>query len=67
MRYKYVGDVEGFELFGYKFPIGESVEVTSFINKLSNNSHFEECFSSGLLKKKAAKHGNGSTNKRQGS
>ena len=44
MKFRYTGDCEGFEFRGYKFPIGEPVNVTEqdVINKLSNNSHFSE-------------------------
>ena len=53
-KFKYIGDVENYEMFGYKFPIGEPVLVDGdhALSKLPNNSHFEECFSSSAPKKK---------------
>lgn len=44
MKFKYIGDCEGFEFRGIKFPIGVSVDVTDkdAIGKLEGNSHFEK-------------------------
>ena len=57
MKFKYIGDCEGFSFRGIKFPIGEPVEVTdeSTISKLENNNHYKECFSSGMTKSKPRK------------
>jgi hypothetical protein len=57
MKFKYIGDCDGFSFRGIKFPIGVSVDVTDqeIISKLENNSHYEACFSSGMTKSKPSK------------
>ncbi|MDC0637503.1 hypothetical protein OAP25_02260 [Flavobacteriaceae bacterium] len=61
MKFRYIGDVEGFSFRGYKFPINEPVEVKEqdVINKLSNNSHYSEVKT---RKTKAVEDGNSGRN-----
>lgn len=45
-KFKYIGDRDETYLFGYVFPANVAVEVDNShaIQKLSNNSHFENVF-----------------------
>ena len=64
MKFKYIGDVEGFSFRGIKFPIGESVEVTDegAISKLENNNHFEKPKTRKTKKESAVSNGDESGN-----
>lgn len=44
--FAYIGDHEGTEVFGLRFPRGTAVEVSDphAVMKLRNNSHFSEVF-----------------------
>ncbi|MEE8208253.1 MAG: hypothetical protein V3T88_04765 [Nitrosomonadaceae bacterium] len=45
-KFRYIGDVENYEMFGYKFPIGKAVSIndddTHALSKLPNNTCFKE-------------------------
>ena len=60
MKFKYNGDVDGFEFRGYQFHIGKAVDVKEeeVINKCKGNSHFSLVKS----RKKAATNGDSSDN-----
>lgn len=66
MKFKYLGDCEGFSFRGLKFPIGQAVEVVDpeVIKKLENNSHFKAVKTN---RKKAANNGNTGRDTKQSS